>query len=676
MNRAEQIQQWLWDNGYAPSGMSHNTFVDGTDGKITRSALKKARAKGWRYSNTKGFYNVNPNIKAKQQNQQQDQPQQTPVVTPPKTRLVPKPVDNNNNNFYIPPRIPASEINLVGIPEAPPGVRLHYDINAWDPNIIHYTPSQTSGRTNIEDCAKWANNDIRTFQKGTVFKPIYGHAWTRLAQGDGPYLSGYDYVTRGMRNANDNTINYEAADSLTNHIKDYYLDVNNTYAVNLAYGNNYRDMPSKDEAITLGKGRTLGTHTGNLWFDYNDKQWKITHNVHNKIMTSTLMDVLDPKKRRKTKIALTAIKPIDRYATNSLPLDLQFAPVGSVTNNDTPHITKQYDIFDYYNYDPKLNSEYKIINFFKTPIYRTIEEDTHLKEFPNGAPFQHLGFSINQDKPFKTTANVFSPLAVEALEHAEKAINTLATDYGVPLNEVQDIYTLLPGILWKESNGGYPLAAGGVENTKYLNAHLNREGDASRHKWNRVYTRSGDLINGVVNTFGGEDVMKPRFTSEGMGSVKFKNANPELNLPITFMGRENRRIIRDSGIFSGPNTLSKMVWHWKHLKKMFEDGNNLHLLYNWYGTGLSDLGRALLLESHNQGLESGIKKSYDAYRNSGNIDYLNQYYDEQAAVRRDNKDLINGYAKTILDNVVSRLNHPYHQSIDDSILGEVVVTSR
>lgn len=577
MNKTKQIQDWLFKNGYAPQGMSYQQFVDGHDGENTRQAVKKARKDGWRYNN-KEWYKVN-----QESSENKSKKQEEPVV-------------------------------------------LNFDPAKYDSTQYTFKPSKLNGRCRFDECAKWANYDIRTAFPG-YYPDVYGDAWTRSTfYGDTDnYISGYDYMTRGMKHDRDNKYNKDAADSLKAHIGEFELIPGEIYFANMYYGYNNRDLPSVGNAAKLGKNYTLGSHTGNIYYDPERSEWMLNHNVHHNVRTVPLISVLGGK--GKTGVtAITRVPHIDLLPKDAITFGEQDWEY-SQPDYTTDHSYNLFTIFDIPT-DPNATVHQPYIHS-GTPIYNFYDEDTHLKDYPNGVDVSDLGFY--DKKNFKTKANLFTPLVREALVHARDVMGYISKDYNLPINEVQQLYTLLPGILWKESNGGYPMSTRG-KNSTYTNSHLNPYHDLGRH-----------LVRGNE-------------VSRGMGSVKMNDLRVKFG-PYNYQAN---RIDENSGIFSGPNTLSKIAQNWAGLKKLF--GNNQYLLYDENGN-INKIGLMLTTEAHNQGLDKGIKLSYEAYLKDNDIRHFTQYFDPVAARQLDPKNknkLQNGYAATIYNNVFSRLGNRFY----------------
>lgn len=503
----------------------------------------------------------------------------------------------------------------------------------YDPSLIHYIPSIIEGFCDEDGCAKWSNDDVENFYNGSYYPELNGHAWTRFRHADPDKekggISGYTYMTREPRNRYDNLYNKQAADSLKKYINNFQLDPNEIYMVNMYYGPDSRNLPSYGEAYSYQGKPTLGSHTGTLYYD-PEGGWKVNHNVHRYVSTVPLNDVLGGDKRT----GITAIGRIP-HKENITVVDKTTMPKESF---------KGYQL-EIPGYSPYMSDLLGTLGITKEdydklgkPIYTTVEEDDHLINYPNGMNLSALGFIENPERKFTTMANIASPLMFEALASAERGIYDVAEKYGVGDDIVNQLYSMLPGILWKESAGGYPLyLSGGIptENTQYLNNHLDTLWDSIRHS------------------------VRGNNVSRGMGSVKRSTT------PINYM---TYGVPEDSGVYSGINTLSAMTNNWVNLVKLFK--GNEHLLFDEDGY-ISDLAKGLILEAHNQGTQKGIKASYDAYLKDNNLDHFYQYIDPVAAWKM-GYNINQGYASKIWENVTTRLNNPSRET--RGRLPEVIVT--
>ena len=151
------------------------------------------------------------------------------------------------------------------------------------------------------ECAEYANQELAAFKNGSYYVGAVGDAWTRIMNGDN-IQSGYDdledFKTTWNPFDNETKRRYQyslkAADALKKKLNLKTLVPGEVYMANMYF----QDSPNVDKAFYNGTGikgkhkATRGTHTGNIYYDYNTKEWRISHNIHGKEYNDRLVDVL------------------------------------------------------------------------------------------------------------------------------------------------------------------------------------------------------------------------------------------------------------------------------------------------------------------------------------------------------------------------------------------------
>lgn len=436
------------------------------------------------------------------------------------------------------------------------------------------------------ECAEYANQELAAFKGGTYYKGTAGDAWTRIMNGD-EIQSGYDDLEdfKETWNPFDNETkrkyqySLKAADAFEKKFDINSLRPGEVYMANMYF----KGSPNVDKAFDNGTGirgkhkATRGTHTGNIYFDSNTGEWRISHNIHGREHNESIKDVLGGNHR----YGVTAISRV-RHNKNGgkLVKAHKFRNGGSILKFQEG------------------GAPFKYTKFAPT----TIEKDTHIRDYPEGMDLTFMGISRERAKaPLKRYTNSDSPMIASALSdvyhNREKIMNT----YNLTPDEFMNLIANTHSILYKESNGGYPLyktANGTQKNKTYLYRHLTPIMNTGRH---------------IVNFFKGKE------TSEGLGSVKsdsFTEGGPKIKYD---------NFGENSSAFGGLSTIQLQADNWNQLKKMFS-GNDQKLLYNEDGS-MSDLANTLLIASHNAGVKN-IQKNYDAYLKDGNLSHLTQFLPE------------------------------------------------
>lgn len=136
----------------------------------------------------------------------------------------------------------------------------------------------------IEECARMAN--LLAKEENYISS---GDAWTRHDNQKTIY-SGYDTRHRPTKYNRGPVENYEfnAADDVKKNFDISNLDKERLYTV----GMYFKGSGSLEKAYDNGVDDVAHTHTGNLVFDKKKNKWVVIHNIHGKLITNDINDVL------------------------------------------------------------------------------------------------------------------------------------------------------------------------------------------------------------------------------------------------------------------------------------------------------------------------------------------------------------------------------------------------
>lgn len=406
------------------------------------------------------------------------------------------------------------------------------------------------------------------------------------------------------------------------------LNRNIPYLVNMYYQNS-QGVPSSstatayNEGITIdGAGKITGTHTGLLWDD--NGTWRVTDNVHSNVSTEPLSAYFSSGRRSKL---ITALGAYD-HPVRMIPQERFNPDLNIYFSVQRPG--RENRLFPYFN---NYASRGELLNYIN-----------------NGNPEEGVDlsmFGLKRTGNLKTYSNIASPIIATSMLGALANINTISQKYDIPHYITNEFIPLVTGILWKESNGGSsqkvnPKNGKYEDNTQYRRTHLSTEMFNLRMLSSLFRNPSTTIGSSKLNhslTFGKALVSTPAFS--GMDDQKIYDVQ-----------------------FGGANVMANMASNFIKLQELL--GDDAYLLYNEDGNQLSNLGKGLLLEAHNQGLDSGIKNSINAYKKDGNLDHLKQFYDDsiQLVPKKDQPS----YGRTIFQNLNDgfTFNNKYN-------LGEVTV---
>lgn len=470
-----------------------------------------------------------------------------------------------------------------------------------------FIPSILKGRCNTPECALFVNNELEAYSGNHP----YGNAWNNFQNTDySSIVSGYsnmanNYLARSAER------NRQAARIWKENVDTNALNRNIPYLVNMYYQNS-QGVPSPNtataynEGITInGAGKITGTHTGLLWDD--NGTWRVTDNVHGNVSTEPLSAYFHPGRRSKLITASGAYShPVRRIPQERFNPDLNIYP-------SVPRSGRENRLFPYFN---NYASKEELLNYINN---RNPEEGVDLSMF-----------GLNRTGDLKTYSNIASPIIATSMLGALANIHTISQKYDIPTYITNEFIPLVTGILWKESNGGSnqkvnPKNGKYEDNTQYRRNHL------STGMFN--LRMLGSLFRNPSTTIGSDKLNH---------SLTFGKA---LVSTPAFFGMDKQKIYDVQ--FGGANVMANMASNFIKLQKLL--GDDAYLLYNEDGNQLSNLGKGLLLEAHNQGLDSGIKNSINAYKKDGNLDHLKQFYDE--SIRLVPKEDQPSYGRTIFQNL-------------------------
>ena len=264
LDKTSALQAELYEQGYAPEGMTFNQFVDGKDGKLTRDAMNRRKL-----AQKQVDYIINHNKETKGNVGQ--------------TAL-----ENVYKEAWVPTKDSDGMIRAEGL--------------------------------SAKECAKWANDVLRAYNDGKDYLgSVGGNAWTRNSSGTAQKVySGFtgdvdktkgdkiykaylalnskasrtkqeearyqQYIKQLQQLYQKDSIarNKTASDNLYKNFDSHTLDKNKTYLVNMGYTRS----PNAGIAWMGSQDGTTGTHTGNLYWNPDTNSWRVAHNLnHNGIIT-------------------------------------------------------------------------------------------------------------------------------------------------------------------------------------------------------------------------------------------------------------------------------------------------------------------------------------------------------------------------------------------------------
>lgn len=474
-------------------------------------------------------------------------------------------------------------------------------VNPMNPygTYVAWTPTYKKGENcGVNGCAQYANDSLRGHVDAKK-RPLYswnttgGDAWTRLSRGSAKMIySGYDsedYDRTKFSNAASDTRNFKAADRLLKEFDSKTLDPNKTYMVNMFY----KGSPFRREAWENAEGGTTGTHTGNLYFNKDTNRWHVSHNVHGTVYDDDFLKIQGSRGRYGvTAIAEAVAKdyteddrredyrqrnPIRGWFRDKLGIWKKGGTLIPKANKGLP-IT--------YNVSKRNNGDWD---------YNTAA--------PEGYDLSSIGITRTYDGQ-KTYGNSDSLPIAHSLQYINNRLPELANRYNLSVDEARMLLGNSQAVMWNESGGG---------SSKKVNPRTNEVVDSSAYNAkdnNPLYMLGVRTVNSILG----------RDTSEGYGRVKVKDLRDLPNYSSE-TEQELNSYPKRTPHFSGLSTFASMAQRYNKLKDMFKD--DVSLIYGEDGS-LNELGHALLLTSHNQGFDN-IQKNYDKYKQSGDINELEQY---------------------------------------------------
>lgn len=465
---------------------------------------------------------------------------------------------------------------------------------------IPWTPSLKSGeQCGVDGCAQYANDALKKHvdskqRKLYSNKNIGGHAWTRLTAGKQHKMiySGYDsedYDRNNFSNAVSDARNFKAADKLLKEFKSSTLDPNKIYMVNMFY----KGSPSRRQAWEEAQGGTTGTHTGNLYFNKDTNRWHVSHNIHGTIYDDDFIKIQGSKGRYGVTAIAEAIAN-DYTEDDRRDTYRQANPIKGWIK-DTLNMWKkggtlipraQKGLSVTYNVPKKFNGDWD---------YNTAT--------PEGYDLSHIGIHRTYEGQ-KTYGNSDSLPIAHSLEYINNRLPELANRYNLTIDEARTLLGDSQAVMWNESGGA---------SSKKVNPRTQEVVDSTAYNSkdnNPLYMLGVRTVNSILG----------RGTSEGYGRVKVQDLK---DLPYYSQDTEQElnQYSKRTPHFSGLSTFASMAQRYHKLKDIFK--NDSALIYGEDGS-LNELGHALLLTSHNQGFNN-IQKNYDKYKQSGDINELEQY---------------------------------------------------
>ena len=176
-----------------------------------------------------------------------------------------------------------------------------------------------------KECATYTNTELS--KQGVE---SYGNAYHILNQFRSTY-NGYpkdlpDF--EGDKTAADSTqtiLNYhrQAADNVRDNFDKSKLDPSQTYVVNMYYNTSPHILDFYKDAVDDKTG-TYGTHVDHLYFDKDQNDWVVEHNIHGNVYKDTYDSVLggrsNPNKYGITAISTTkpTLRTMMRNTSNAI----------------------------------------------------------------------------------------------------------------------------------------------------------------------------------------------------------------------------------------------------------------------------------------------------------------------------------------------------------------------
>lgn len=475
-------------------------------------------------------------------------------------------------------------------------------VNPMNPygTYIAWTPKYKKGENcGVDGCAKYANDSLKE-HKDSKGRSLYsainigGHAWTRLTAGKNNKMiySGYDseeYDRNKFSNAASDSRNFKAADRLLKEFDSSTLDPNKVYMVNMFY----KGSPSRRQAWQEAIGGTTGTHTGNLYFNKDTNKWHVSHNIHGTVYDDEFTKIQGSRGQYGVTAIAEAINQ-DYTEVDRREDYRQRKPIRGWIRDKLGYWKKGGTLI------PKAEKGLPIT--YDVPKRRNGDWDYNTAA-PEGYDLSPIGITRTYDGQ-KTYGNSDSLPIAHSLQYINNRLPDLANRYNLSIDEARMLLGNSQAVMWNESGGG---------SSKKVNPRTNEVVDSAAYNSkdnNPLYM----LGVRTVNTILGRD------TSEGYGRVKVKDLRDLPNYSEE-TEQELNSYPKRTPHFSGLSTFASMAQRYNKLKDMFKDDTSL--IYGEDGA-LNELGHALLFTSHNQGFDN-IQKNYDNYKQSGDINELEQY---------------------------------------------------
>lgn len=474
-------------------------------------------------------------------------------------------------------------------------------VNPMNPygTYVTWTPTYKKGENcGVDGCAQYANDSLRGHVDAKK-RPLYswnttgGDAWTRLSRGSAKMIySGYDsedYDRTKFSNAASDARNFKAADRLLKEFDSKTLDPNKTYMVNMFY----KGSPFRREAWENAEGGTTGTHTGNLYFNKDTNRWHVSHNVHGTVYDDDFIKIQGSRGRYGvTAIAEAVAKD---YTEDDRRADYRRRKPMRGWIRDKLNMWKAGGTLI-----PKAQAGLPIT--YDVPRRSNGDWDYNTAA-PEGYDLSSIGITRTYNGQ-KTYGNSDSLPIAHSLQYVNSRLAELANRYNLSIDEARMLLGNSQAVMWNESGGG---------SSKKVNPRTNEVVDSTAYNSkdnNPLYMLGVRTVNSILG----------RDTSEGYGRVKVKDLQTLPNYSAE-TEQELSTYPKRSPQFSGLSTFASMAQRYNKLKDMFKD--DVSLIYGEDGA-LNELGHALLLTSHNQGFDN-IQKNYDKYKQSGDINELEQY---------------------------------------------------
>lgn len=516
--------------------------------------------------------------------------------------------------------------------------------------------STEAGIQEILQCAEWFNNEMGNYSG----KKTVGDAWTGLAINSDrdKIISGFQGMNQEAGSTSErNQNNIQAArnwSKMINVLED--LDPTQIYQVSMAVNRSGSTDEAYNKGINLGdKGKITSTHTGALYYDGN--QWLVADNVHGKVSVTPLKNYI-------TNGGMFTVNGVQKGITASGPvrqvnqdIALKDKPDSSLQDIINSSIGSYNAFGNTKGSDPRVvDIQIGWQSFANNHDGYNDYADLVIDLVKNGFTQNYINGTnltgLERSDKINTYANISSPIVNVAYETTRRpeVINAIQETFNISPKFIDMLRPLVVPLLWKESNGGSnfsidPVTKEEKKNTKYSNEHISQFGNFGRH-----------FVNSITN--------KP--TSEGMGSVKVSEKPLSFRFTTKRYSGNDARLLEDV-ISAGPNVLANLAYNFTNLLSLFSD--DAYLLFDGNMYTLSNLGKALLFEAHNQGTHRGIAASYYAYKHDGNINHLLQFVNPTKYGLAKNPKDNPSYGATVLGTYNQAFVNPGAKT-----LNEVVVT--